>query len=153
MERTLSTITQLPATKQQIQIYVEGAKAEIMAGNESSLLIWRQLKAFQEVIKQLLEDTDIKRSVISEAEKHPEKTFELHNCKFNIRGTTTYDYSTCGDPELKQLEQEMALVKSKIDAKKSFLKGLKESYSDRETGEMIYPAASSYTETVVVTLK
>jgi hypothetical protein len=149
----IALFKQFPSTKAEIQTYFEGAKASILSGNQSSLELFKHIKAFEDLIEQILKDVDIKKAVLREAETYGEKTFDVHGCKFQIRGKTDYIYTFCDDPELKQLEQEQLLLKTKIDARKTFLKTLKEPYADRETGEIIKPASNKYTESVTITLK
>lgn len=153
MDTAISTFTLLPSTKDQISVYVDSVKKSILSGNESTLKIWRQIKAFEKVIEQITEDEEIKKAVVKETETFGDKTFDTYGCKFQLRGNTSYNYTFCGDSELKQLEQDLALAKTKLDARKAFLKGLKETWNNPETGEIVNPPANKYTESVVVTLK
>lgn len=149
----LSTLTILPETKQQIQNYVEKAKSEILAGNESPLKVWKLLKSFSEVIKQIQQDEDIKKYILDEAEKEGKKQFELHGCKFTIQNRLSYDFSECNDSELDQLQKEAELLSLKIKARQAFLIGLEDSFNNPDTGEILLPPVKKTTTTVAVTLK
>lgn len=62
--KALSKITALPGTSDEITTYVEAVKIEFMASSPNEQLnIWRQLKAFASVIKEIEGDLDIKNTV------------------------------------------------------------------------------------------
>jgi hypothetical protein len=149
---TLSTITVLPSTNDEINHFVESAKAEILSGNTDPLVIKRQLKAFREVIKNLEEDEEIKDYILTEALKYNGKTFDHACCKFQIRETPVYEYTFCNDSELNQLKAKLEMIKEQVKAREKWLQSLKEPFTNEETGEIIKPPAKKSTTVIAITL-
>lgn len=150
---TLSTITILPGTKEEISIYCQNAKNEILAGDYDPLLILKQLKAMETVLKNLLSDEEIKKSFKKEAEKY-DKTFNHLGVEFQLKNLPAqYNYENCNDSELILLQQEFEMKKSQLKAREKFLQGLKNNYINQDTGEVILPPAKSQGTVVSVTFK
>lgn len=62
--------------------------------------------------------------VRSEIEKHPKGKFlSDRGVKFETAETgTRYDFAACGDPELNEMEEQLAKLKAQIEGRKEFLK-------------------------------
>lgn len=155
---TLSTLTLLPSTKKEIQIFVEKAKEEILAGNEDALKIEVQLKAFEEIIKFLRNDKEIKENALIEVEKYPNKSFDLYGA--TIQKTelgTKYNFSECNDLDLIKIDKKIELLKEEKKKKELFLKTLTKETSivDNETGEVLnfFPPSKKSTTGIKITLK
>ena len=150
----LTVINTMPSTYDEIHNFIYKAKQELLSGDYNPLDIEIQLKAMEEVIKQLRADGDIKTAVIAEAEKHG-KSFEYRGCKLSIReGGVKYDYASTGDSTWAMLDAEAKGIAEQKKAREEFLKHLPpEGVADANTGEFITPPAKTSSTTIAVTLK
>jgi hypothetical protein len=149
---TISLINTMPSSKSEVASFTKLAKDAILAGNENSLKIAVQLKAMEEVIKELRTDKDIQALTLKEAEKEG-KSFKLYNAEFNIRETgVKYDYTTCDDSEWNSLEKQITELKEKQKWRETFLKSIKDNIFDDKGIMLKFPAKTS-TTSVAVTLK
>ena len=150
----LSVIYAVPSTYDEIHNFIFKAKRELLNGDYNPLDVEIQLKAMEEVIKQLRADADIKNAVIAEAEKYG-KSFEHRGCKISIReGGVKYDYAGTQDSEWALLEAEAKEIAEKKKAREKFLQALPpEGTVSPVTGEQIFPPAKTSSTTVAVTLK
>lgn len=148
---SISLITTLPSNKAEVATFVQDAKDRILAGYENPLKIASQLKAFEEVIKQLRDDKEIKEAVLKEAEKEG-KTFKLHGAEFQIKETgVKYDYTCCDDKEWNNLEKQINELIEKKKAREDILKTIKGEVFDNE-GTQLNPPSKSSTTSVTVKL-
>ena len=141
----------IPLNFKSVNDYITKIKYEILSGNKDPLIIKRQLKIIREIVTQVEKDKEVNDYFLSEAEKYG-KTFEHVGCKFQISERTRYNYSFCNDSKLKYLEAQTKLADNNLKARQEWLKSLKESFVDEDTGEIIYPAAKKSTTTISVTL-
>jgi chromosome segregation ATPase len=148
---TLSVINVMPSNKAEVKTFVQDAKERILSGNENTLKIAAQLKAMEEVIKELREDKDIREAVLNEYEKTG-KTFQMFNSEFQKKETgVKYDFSVCEDTEWEDLNKEIEPIKAKIKERETFLKVVKNQISTTD-GIIINPPVKTSTTTVTVTL-
>jgi hypothetical protein len=148
---TLSVINVLPETKAEIATFVQDAKERILAGLENPLKIASQLKAFEEVIKELRDDKEIKESILKEAEKNG-KSFKMFNASYQVKEAgTKYDYSVCDDQEWNNLEKQVSELSEKKKAREKFLQAIKNDVFDGNGIQLNPPVKSSVT-TVAITL-
>lgn len=148
----ISTITGMPKTSQEIDVYVSRVKSDIMEGYVNGLETATLLKSLEEIVKRLKNDEDIKDMILQEAEKYQEKTIELNGCKFTKRSSTRYSYSGCGDSKYNELKAKASMITEELKGREKFLKSLTDVYVDSETGETIMPPAKISSEVVAVTL-
>ena len=148
----LSIISAMPETKAQVKSFVQDAKDRILAGLENPLKIASQLKAFEEVIKELREDKEIKEVILNEFAKHGEKSIELFGTKFTQAETgVKYDYSQCDDALWTNLEKQISDLKAKQKDRETFLKAIHGDVFD-DNGIKLNPPAKTSTTNVNVTL-
>jgi len=151
---TLSTITILPGNKKEVDSYYNNAKNELLNGNRDPLIILKHLKAYESIIKSLLADEEIEDTILNEAEKYGNKTFEYAGAEFQIKETgISYDYSNCNDSEWNDLKRQEEEIKKKRKEREETLKVHKEEWGDPETGEVIYPPVKKGKEKVILKLK
>ena len=149
---TLSVINVLPANKAEIATFVKDAKERILSGNENPLKIASQLKAFEEVVKELRDDKEIKEATLKEAEKEG-KTFKMFGAEFQIKETgVKYDYSVCDDQEWNDLNAQLESISEKKKARETFLKTIKCDVFNAN-GIQLHPPIKTSTTLVTVTLK
>jgi hypothetical protein len=114
MENALSTLANLPSTKVQIKTFVEKAKEEILSGQYDPLQVEVVLKAFEETVKALRDDKDIKDQLSDEVSKY-EKSFVKFGAKITQSSRTVMDYKHCQDAVLMDLERQVQDRKKKLE--------------------------------------
>lgn len=151
---TLKNISKVPETQGDIDSYHHQIKNEIINGDADPLEILKHIKAFEKLLKGLLQDPELKDHFLDEAEKHGSKTFDAHGAKFQVKEAgTKYDYSACGDSTWKELSQKEKEIADKRKEREKTLKAHKEEWADPETGEVINPPVKKSTTTVTVEIK
>jgi hypothetical protein len=153
-------------TKAERKTFVEGLVNSIEAGEVDALKIHLQIKAMEDIIKQLTSSDATNQSaqkyrsmLLAEAEKHNQKEFEINNAKISIRETgVDYDYRVCGDEVLNKLLSTKEQIDNEVRERRAWLNNVPStgvSIVDKDTGEVstIYPPAKTSTTTVVVSLK
>lgn len=144
------TITNLPSGKNEVRNFVKTSKELILSGEEDIKLYLVKLKMFEEAIKALREDAEIKAHGEAEIEKYGGTT-EAYGATLSLRNSVKYDYSQ--DDEWALLQQSIDMIKDKQKERESFLKALKKPVADAETGEIIYPAIKASATSIIVALK
>jgi len=147
METASSTLQILPSTKDEVFSFARKIESELVSGEVNPLDLLRFKKCFDkifETVKPVLDEYSRE-----EAEKHG-KSFVYHGLKIELaENGTQYDYSKCGDPELKRLTEKAEKVNRALKDRQTFLKGIKGSISiaDEETGEIctVYPPLKTST--------
>ena len=147
----ISTITVLPSTKKEQDTYIALVKEQILSGYTKPLEIARQLKSFEDVIKALRDDKEIKALFLDEAQKYGAKTFD-DGAKFNLQSRKLFDFSTCNDSEWIRLTNVINEAKTALKEREEFLKALKEPVALTEGGEVINPPSFTSNEILVITL-
>lgn len=131
MERSLSTLTQLPTTSTQIKSYQKSIKDDILSGyipaEESAIII----KSLEEIVKGLKADVEIKEYIQDSADKYNEKTFEYKGAKLTKSERTTYDFSS--DEEYSELKEQEQDIKSYIKAREEILKRNRDNFPSKTT--------------------
>jgi len=148
----ISKVFVLPETQEEIQMLARSMKNGIIEGESCPLHVLKKIIALERLLESVKKDPQISELIENEAEKYPEKTFNLHGATFTRAERRTYEYNVCGDSVLNYWEIEQAQLKSKITARKDYLKTVKEPTPDMETGEILYPAAKSVKTIISVSL-
>ena len=157
MTTAISTLKQLPANKEQVELFSNKLMAELDAGDIDPLEAKFLFKALEEVQKAIKSKLDA--LALKEANKYPEKTFELTGFKVEKAELgVKHDYSNCGDPDLAKLEWESETADKKLKDRQEFLKKLPIEgieVIDKETGEIlqIYPPVKKSSEGLKITMK
>ncbi len=135
----------------------EGAKRVIDIVNEGEidpLKVATALKAMEVAIK-IIKD-GIGEAVEDEAAKEPQKTFERNGHSYNVRNSSRYDYSDCGDPVLIRITEKADVLTEQRKDRETLLKALKEPLSvvDDDTGEIVevFPPTKLSKTVVAITL-
>lgn len=149
----ISTLTILPKSKTEIDNYVGLVKEDILSGYINPLESAIMLKSFEEIVKALRQDDDIKAYIDSEADKYGSKNIEFHGAKICVSDRTSYDYANCNDSVWSELNDKLNQLKSEIKGRENWLKTLKNQTPDYNTGELINPPATSYSKIISITLK
>ena len=151
--KALSAIADAPITYVEIGNLIYAMKAELLSGDYNALDVELKLKAMEETIKQLRSDGDIRKFVLSEAEKYG-RSFEWRGAKMSIREVgVKYDYASTGDSEWALLDAEIKELAEKKKIREKFLQAIPPTGTvSPKTGEMIYAPVKTSTTSIAVTL-
>lgn len=149
----ISILTQLPTTKREIEVYVDQLKDDILSGYiqpEASAIM---LKSFEDIIKSLRGDLDIKEYIQNACDLHNEKSFTYSDATFSKSERPNYNFKNCEDPEWLSLSMDEMKIKGAKKVREDWLKTLKEPTPDPQTGEIINPPQILRTSIISITLK
>ena len=138
MENQLTTINNLPKTKEDIQLLADRVITALDEGTVNPMDLLQSIKAIEkmhETIKPLLD-----KAVLSEVTKYPDKIVDYYGAKFRVgEFGTQYNFKECNDAEWNMLNIIATDAKEKLKAREEFLKALKVPLEifDQETGEII----------------
>lgn len=139
MERAISYLNVMPDTKSGIQLFVEKVLSEVESRQALPLLV--KLTAMEKIIEGVKDG--LKEQLLDEASLEGEKTFSVNGVRFEKKSKTTYHYNHCAKHE------EM---KAQLKSLEDMMKAAKMPFADTETGEIIEPARTSFTDYLAVTL-
>ena len=142
---TLSTITLLPATKQELKSFSAQIISEVLGGNINPLELDARLKYVEELIKTIRKNKDIKEATYEEATKHG-KTFDFANCEIRLSEKKTLKFKE--DSEVERIEKELKARKEMIKLANSG-----QTILDPKSGEIIQPVSSTSTQIITYKLK
>ena len=155
METAISTLSQLPDTKKQIEVFASQLENGLINGQIVASDLLRFQKAMEKVFEKI--KPTLIENALNEISQY-EKNSVIKGSEFSIvEAGVKYDYSDCNDLEYKALEFTMEKAKGAVKQRESFLKTLKEPLEviDETSGECytIYPPKKSSTTTLKVTFK
>lgn len=154
---TTSILSLFETNKEQRQSFALGIVEALESGEVDPLKIHLQVKCMEDIIKLLNSNTIYKKSVLDAAEKHGQKSFEYMNSKVEIKEVgVKYDYSQCGDPVYRELEERCSWFEAELKARQKLLqtvpaKGMELKVEDEVV--TVYPPSKSSTTSVAITLK
>jgi len=149
----ISTLTILPKTKGEIKNYVEAVKTDILSGYVNPLESALLLKSFEDIVKALRSDDEIKRYIELEADKYTEKTIEFGGAKIAKSERTSYDFKNCNDSIWLDLTMKKAQIDAELKGREAWLKSLSVPTPDINSGEIVNPPATEKTTILSITLK
>ena len=146
-------LSQIPATKEGVKDLATLIVKSVLNGDENPLEIDIRLRYLAELTESVRKHALMKREVMDEAEKYPEKSFDAYGAKITKTQRTTYSYVQCNDSTWSELNEKMAELKDQLKRRETFLKGLDGSeVADPATGEIILPPLKESTDSLRVTL-
>lgn len=117
-------LTMMASTSTQIDIFSDGVIESVQGGEINPLTVLIQLKAMEKASERILKE--IRPNLLTEAAKHPGNEFEYMGNKITkAEHGIKYDYSKCGDPDLKVFEAEKKKADKNLKDRQDFLKSLK----------------------------
>lgn len=117
-------LTLMASTSTQIDVFSDGVIESVQNGEINPLSVLIQLKAMEKATERILKE--IKANLLAEAAKYTGNEFEYMGNKITkAEHGTKYDYSNCGDPDLKIFEDQKAILEKGIKERQEFLKALK----------------------------
>lgn len=153
MKKDIQLFNSLPDTRAGIKSYVIRAKEGILEGNLEPFYVAKMLKSFEEIVKQLRDDADIKLYIENESDKYHEKTIDAFGAKFTKQERAFYDYSECNDSYLSELYQKLDEIKEQIKEREEFLKRVPDGFVNSDTGEIVQKPIKTIKTIISVTLK
>jgi hypothetical protein len=155
METAISTLSQLPETKHQIEVFA----SQLENGLNNGQIIASDLLRFQKAMEKVFEK--IKPTLIENALNEIsqyEKNSVIKGSEFSIvEAGVKYDYSNCNDPVYNEHFQNLENAKERLKERETFLKCIKEPmhFINEDTGEAItlYPPKKTSSTTLKVTFK
>jgi len=145
----------MPKTKEELDIAIEFVVDNILEGHKNPLLIARELKAMEDLVKAVRKNDKVRELTFEEAEKHGGKTFDAHGCQFQVKESgVKYDYSHCDDDILNDLHKQLEDIQKKVKEREIFLKNLPEdSPIFNEEGVQIMRPIKKSTTSLTVKMK
>lgn len=147
-----------PETKEQISIFSEKMVNSVLEGDVNPLKTETQLVCVENVCKSIRKDERYKESLLKEAEKYGQKTFNAYNAEIQIKEVgVKYDFLNCGHPEYIDIINKISVLDEKRKELEKELKAHSKSwiYTDINNGDQyeVFPPAKTSTTSVVTTIK
>ncbi len=155
METAISTLSQLPETKQQIETFAYSLEQGLNNGQIIASDLLRFQKAMEKVFEKI--KPTLIENALNEISKF-EKNAVIKGSEFSIvEAGVKYDYSECNDIEYNMLTTQIEAIKSTLKDRETFLKAIKAPMQmiDENSGECftINPPKKSSSTTLKVTFK
>jgi nucleotidyltransferase/DNA polymerase involved in DNA repair len=155
METAISTLSQLPETKQQIETFAYSLEQGLNNGQIVASDLLRFQKAMEKVFEKI--KPTLIENALNEISKF-EKNAVIKGSEFSIvEAGVKYDYSECNDIEYNMLNTKLEALKSTLKDRETFLKSIKQPLQmiDETSGEVytIYPPKKTSSTTLKVTFK
>jgi hypothetical protein len=107
------------------------------------------------LIKEIKDNSNYKDYILNEVSKYGKSHVTASGTKLEVAEVgTKYDYSLTGDVELKELEEQKAIIEFKIKERQTFLKALKRPMEVLFADELItlHPPAKTSTTSIKTTI-
>jgi hypothetical protein len=155
METAISTLSQLPETKQQIETFAYSLEQGLNNGQIIASDLLRFQKAMEKVFEKI--KPTLIENALNEISQY-EKNSVIKGSEFSIvEAGVKYDYSNCNDPVYNEHFQNLENAKERLKERETFLKCIKEPmhFINEDTGEAITlcPPKKTSTTTLKVTFK
>jgi hypothetical protein len=155
METAISTLSQLPETKKQIETFAYSLEQGLINGQIVASDLLRFQKAMEKVFEKI--KPTLIENALQEISQY-EKNTSIKGTEFSIvEAGVKYDYSDCNDLEYNTLTIQIEALKSTLKDRETFLKAIKQPIQmiDETSGECytIYPPKKTSTTTLKVTFK
>jgi len=134
----MNLIKSINITRDGVFDFADSVTALVQGGEMNPLELSAKLKALEEATKIIRKS--IQESLLQEADKYPEKTFQAFGMTFTkAEHGTKYDFTVCGSHEWESLTQEIDILTAKRKKVEEFLKSLTAPIVtvDEETGEAV----------------
>ena len=153
MDTALSTLSTLPSNNDELYRFSRLLKDEIIADDNETLPILGKLKIIEKVVKNILEDKEVKSRFLADRQRYSDKEMVKYNgIEFSVREAgVKYDYNASGDLKWMDLDKKIKELTESRKEREKLLQNLSaEGLVDPDNGNFITrPPKSS--ETIVVT--
>jgi len=153
-DSALSVLDMFSTSKEGIALFASKVINEVENGNVDPLKVKIYCKTLEAIAEKI--DTATKEHQKTEVQKYGEKPFMFSGAELHYTATKTeYDFTVCGDPKLKRLEDMEAELSKQIKERKEWLKkmGGPEQMVDEDELVTIYPPIKKSSMGVKVTIK
>jgi choline kinase len=155
METAISTLSQLPETKQQIETFAYSLEQGLNNGQIVASDLLRFQKAMEKVFEKI--KPTLIENALNEISQYEKNTI-IKGSEFSIvEAGVKYDYSNCNDIEYNTLNTQLEAIKSTLKDRETFLKAIKAPMQmiDENSGEVytICPPKKTSSTTLKVTFK
>ena len=155
METAISTLSQLPETKQQIETFAYSLEQGLNNGQIVASDLLRFQKAMEKVFEKI--KPTLIENALNEISNY-EKNAVIKGSEFSIvEAGVKYDYSECNDVEHNTLTTQIEALKRTLKDRETFLKAIKAPMQmiDENSGEVytICPPKKTSSTTLKVTFK
>jgi hypothetical protein len=152
----VSVLEMFGTSKEQIKSFSDKVVTEVVNGNIDPLRVKVLCKTLEQIAENI--DKGTKSNQVSEAAKYGDKPFAFMGAELHHTATyTSYDFSTCGDPQWESLDAELKSLQERKKAREEFLKTVSTGLTvvDDLTGEMVTlsPPSKKQSMGVKVTIK
>lgn len=156
-EKTLavheSFLAQVPANKEGIKELATLIVKAVLSGDENPLSTDIKLRYLEELVTSVRKHALMKREVMDEAEKYPDKTFTEYGATITKTSRSTFDFKVCNDSLWVDINVKLAELKNQLKRRETFLKALDGSEVFNETtGELLNPPLKETSDSLRVTL-
>ena len=142
----------VPHNKEEITKIATSLVKSVLDGDQNSLEVDIALRYLELLVSQIRENVFMKKAVLEEAEKYPEKTFKAYGTEITKTSRGAYDYSECNYAYYSKLLGDIAKLNGERKATEKMLQGLQEPMVIEETGEVVNPPSKTSQETIRVKL-
>ena len=153
MESALSTISTLPSNREELYKFGRMLKDEIIADDKETLPILGKLKIIEKLVKDVLDDKDVKERFKRDRLAYSDKEIvKFNGIDFTIREVgVKYDYNVSGDVKWMDLDHKIKELTDQRKEREKYLQNIPDEGSvDPDNGNYITrPPKSS--ETMVMT--
>jgi hypothetical protein len=144
MEQAIAQFFIFPQTPNERNSFVELCVNEITSGERDPLELEILLKNLEDTIKEIRKDERVKSCVQKEAAKYPEKIIQLRGYEITKISKPTFYYSN---------DSKWVSMNKSLKEREQFLKAIKTSVADADTGELIYPPFVKYSDYLTIKYK
>src|SRR5574343_522007 len=91
----LSTLSQLPETREQQHAFAHKAIEELLNGDYDLLKVWVQMSIVADTLEEIKKSETLKQAVTTELMKHGKEGTTVNNCKLTLTTRRNFDFSAC----------------------------------------------------------
>ncbi len=146
----VSVIRLMPESKDQVELFIQGATEQILNGQVDPLEAAIYLKTMEDVLKGIRDNKEIKEMIRFEIIERGGEV-NLGNAKIKNIDRSNWDYSE--DTRWNDFKNQIELLNEHRKNREKMLQILEKEVADPDSGEMIYPAKKTISQYPRVTLK
>lgn len=147
-----SELFSIPKDKADLEYKSNMISELILDGNLNPIEVEINLKKFEDLASSVRKKT--RENLLSTLDKYPEKTISVFGADITRSSRSTYDYSTCNDSELQELQAQLDKLNEKVKKRQEMLKHIDPLTAvNPETGEYLCPPSIKSTEIISIKIK
>lgn len=152
METAISTLSVLPANRDEQHRFANKMVEELLNGEHDILKVWQQMSIIADTLNEIKDSNTLKQAVISEVEKYGKEGATVNGCTLTVGRRRSWDYSGCNDSVWAMHKQRVLSFTNDLKEREKFLQNLKPGMIavDEQTGEQLNPPIVSVTEFITV---